>query len=142
MRPARLALAITLPILLMLGECLLAQADDSEAQVDLRVEVVAAPSVSTCCAWPVGWHSAVLNGRLTGMGADSSVKVYFEWGETTAYGSRTRARRMTDTGRFSAVIRGLTPGTTYHFRAVVEGEGSTGYGSDRSFKTRKHWCWW
>ena len=74
------------------------------------------------------------------MGTDSSVDVYFEWGKTTKYGSKTKVRKMTHPGRFSAVIRGLTPGTTYHFRAVAVGE-VTGYGSDKRFKTKRHWWW-
>lgn len=116
----------------------LVQAVDSKAEVELKVEVVPPLSVTTRFAWPVVWHSAVLHGRLTHMGTDSSVDVYFEWGETTDYGSKTKMRRMTHTGRFSAVIRGLTPGTTYHFRAVAEGE-SISYGSDKSFTTMRWW---
>ena len=118
----------------------MAQADDSKAEVKLKVEIVSPVSVTTCCAWPVGYRMALLHGRLTDMGTSSSVDVYFEWGETTDYGSKTRVRRMTHTGRFSAVIHGLTPGTTYHFRAVAE-DGSISYGVDKIFKTRKRWCW-
>jgi len=110
------------------------------AGLTIKWMIVSPLSVATRFAWPVTWHSAVLNGRLTDMGTDSSVGVYFEWGETTDYGSKTKVRRMTHTGRFSAVIHGLTPGTIYHFRAVAEGE-STSYGSDKSFKTKRHWWW-
>lgn len=120
--------------------CSLVQADDSKAEVELKVEVVSPVSVTTRFAWPVGWRSALLHGRLTDMGSASSVNVYFEWGEMKDYGSSTKVRRMTHTGRFSAVIRGLTPGTTYHFSAVAEGE-SISYGADKRFKTKRHWWW-
>ena len=116
----------------------LAQADDSKAEVKLKVKVVPPVSVTTFSAWPVGYRMALLHGRLDDMGTSSSVDIYFEWGETVDYGSRTRVRRMTHPGRFSAVINGLTPGTTYHFRAVAE---VTSYGSDETFSTKKHWWW-
>lgn len=111
---------------------------------ELTIKCIVSPlSVATRFAWPVTWHSAVSHGRLSDMGTASSVNVYFEWGETTGYGSRTRVRRITHTGRFSAVIGGLRPGTTYHFRAVAEAKGMS-YGSDRSFRTKRHWWrpWW
>ena len=117
----------------------LAQAVDSKAEVKLKVKVVSPVSVTTFRAWPVGYRMALLHGRLDDMGTSSSVDVYFEWGETA--GSKTKVRRMTHTGRFSAVIHGLTPGTTYYFRAVAEGE-SISYGSDRNFTTMRWWWWW
>jgi len=119
----------------------LAQAVDSKAEVKLKVKVVSPVLVTTFNAWPVGYRMALLRGRLDDMGTRSSVDVYFEWGETADYGSETKVRRMTHTGRFSAVIHGLTPGTTYHFRAVAESEGISYYGLDRSFTTMR-WWWW
>jgi len=118
----------------------LAQADDSKAEVKLKVKVVSPIRVTTISAWPVGYSMALLHGRLDDMGTSSSVNVYFEWGEKTDYGSMTmtKVRRMTHTGSFSAAIHGLTPGTPYHFRAVAE-DGNT---SDvEEFTTRRHWWW-
>jgi hypothetical protein len=96
------------------------------------------PSVITIAAWPVGPRSAVVWGRLTDMGGAKSVKVYFQWGETTGYGSQTGQQTMKRPGIFIAVITGLTPGTRYHFRTVAVGDG-TSYGFDKSFTTSKWW---
>ncbi len=41
---------------------------------------------------------------------------------------------MTAAGAFSAGLTGLTPATTYHFRAVAVGDG-TDYGADQTFTT-------
>ena len=139
MKLANLLLVITLSLTLILGVCPSVRADDSKAEVDLKVEIVVPPSVTTGFALPgSGW--ALVLGRLTDMGSASSVDVYFEWGETTDYGSTTRVRTVTSPRRFWAIIRGLTPGTTYHFRAVAVGDG-TGYGEDRSFTTIRPWWW-
>jgi hypothetical protein len=92
------------------------------------------PSVFTLFAWPVGSRSAVVWGWLPNMGGASSVKVYFQWGKTTGYGSNTGQQTMRHPGIFIAVITGLTPRTRYHFRAVAVGNG-TSYGRDESFTT-------
>ena len=94
------------------------------------------PSVITIAAWPVGPKSAVVWGWLTDMGGAKSVKVYFQWGKTTVYGSQTGQQTMKHPGIFFAIITGLTPGTRYHFRAVAVGDG-TSYGWDESFTTSK-----
>ena len=60
--------------------------------------------------------------------------VYFEWGLTDGYGDTAQGRRMCGSGSFSASIAGLTPGTTYHFRAVAVGDGVS-VGGDMTFTT-------
>jgi hypothetical protein len=122
--------------------CPAVQADDNEAKVDLKVEVVPPLSVTTKCAYPITASFALLQGELNSLGTASSVSVYFEWGTTTDYGHLTRARTLKMPWPFSAVIIRLTPDTTYHFRAVAESEDGTSYGSDVSFKTRQRWWWW
>ena len=118
------------------------QADDSKAEVELKVNIVAAPSVTTNEATKIKAKRATLNGRLTSLGTASSVAVSFEWGPTTDYGSTTKPRTMTSTGDFRATITGLTPDTTYHFRAKAEGDGTIVYGSELSFTTRTRGRWW
>lgn len=60
------------------------------------------------------------------------IVVYFEWGETDAYGNTTADQTGKVKGDpFTADISGLNPATTYHFRAVVEtSDGETFYGDD------------
>ena len=77
------------------------------------------PTVSTDDASSITTYSATLNGILRGLGTVSSVQVFFEWGPTTDYGAATTAQTMTHTGAFIFTISGLTPATTYHFRAVA-----------------------
>ena len=80
--------------------------------------------------------SATLNGDLVSMGTATSVQVAFEWGLTTAYGNTTTPQTVTGTGAFSATISGLTPGTTYHFRAKASGGGMTAVGDlEKTFTT-------
>lgn len=141
MKLDRLILAILASLVLIALLCPAVQADDNEAEVELKVNIVAAPSVITTAAAPVSTKLAILRGTLTDLGTASTVVVYFEWGETTNYGSRTRPRTMTSPRAFWAIITRLTPGTDYHFRAVAVGD-DTSYGSDVSFKTRKRWWWW
>lgn len=142
MKSDRPILAILASFMLIGSLCPAVQADDEKAEVELRVEIIAPPSVITKDAYPITATSALLHGSLTSLGTASSVVVYFEWGTTTDYGFTTRFRTMTKPRTFRASITGLTPATTYHFRAVAEGEDGTSYGSDVSFKTRKRWWWW
>lgn len=103
-------------------------------RLDYTVGVVV-PTVVTNAATNIGTTTARLNGSLTDMGTASTVTVYFKYGSTTAYGYTTDSVDMTSTGSFWADMSGLSPGTTYHFMAVAEGDGPTQYGDDMSFTT-------
>ncbi len=93
------------------------------------------PSVTTDAASSVGTTSATLNGNLTSLGGSLSAVVSFEWGTTTNYGTPTTGQPLGATGSFHADLTGLSPGTTYHFRAKAEGD-ATVYGGDQSFTTK------
>jgi hypothetical protein len=90
------------------------------------------PSVTTNPAGNVTTSSATLNGYLDSLGTASWVMVSFEWGLTTGYGSETTPGNLTGTGPFADNLSGLSPATTYHFRAKATGNG-TSYGQDGSF---------
>ncbi len=90
-------------------------------------------AVETNAATAVGSDTATLNGNLTSMGGAATVNVSFEWGQTVAYGNTTTVEAQNATGTFSAVLDGLIPATTYHYRAKAE--GSTAYGVDMTFAT-------
>lgn len=75
---------------------------------------------------------ADVRGRLTGFGGAPSVQVYFEYGETAAYGLSTSPETLYATGSFGAGLGGLKEHTTYHYRAVAKGD-KTVYGEDKTF---------
>ncbi|MEA2468992.1 MAG: virginiamycin lyase, partial [Thermoleophilaceae bacterium] len=63
---------------------------------------------------------------------------YFEYGTTTAYGSTTAASSAGSAATSStrtASVSGLTPGTTYHVRAVATNATGTTTGADYTFTT-------
>jgi hypothetical protein len=93
-----------------------------------------APTVATSAATSVAQTTATLNGSLDSLGTAGSVMVYFEWGMTTDYGNPIDVGPQTSGGSFSASLTGLTPNTTYHFRAKAVGDG-TNYGVDMIFTT-------
>ncbi|MDO8578463.1 MAG: hypothetical protein Q7R50_04715, partial [Dehalococcoidales bacterium] len=95
---------------------------------------VTPPSVTTNAANSITTGGATLNGNLSSLGTASSVGVSFQYGTTTSYGSTTPVQTKTTTGTFNSVLSGLTPGTTYHYRAVATGDG-TSYGLDQTFTT-------
>ncbi|MFA4837732.1 MAG: Ig-like domain-containing protein, partial [Dehalococcoidia bacterium] len=92
------------------------------------------PAVITNPATRIKPDSAVLNGRLDNPGTAASVSVSFEWGLTAAYGNSTPAQPMAKRGDFEALISGLAPSQTYHFRAKAVGDGTI-FGADRTFTT-------
>ncbi len=94
------------------------------------------PSVETNHATNMGIASVTLNGDLTSIGTAGDVKVRFEWGISTGSYTETTANQvMTSAGAFSADLSGLTPGTTYYYRAKAHGSGAPVYGEGKSFTT-------
>jgi hypothetical protein len=93
------------------------------------------PVVTTNPATNVTASSARLNGTLDPHGL--STTVYFEYGTTASYGSRTPDQIKTgnDYQNVLAPILGLTAGTTYHFRIVASNTAGTTYATDRTLTT-------
>ena len=102
------------------------------ATLDLNVPATP-PSLSTSAASSITTKSATLNGVLNSLGTALSASVFFEWGTTEAYGN-TIALSISQAGAFKADLSGLNQATTYHFRTVAEGDG-TSYGFSQSFTT-------
>ena len=92
------------------------------------------PLVNSGEALAVTPNSATLYGNLANAG-NSPTNVYFEYGTTSSYGSSTPLQNMSDAGPFSALLTGLSPDTTYHFRAVAYNEGGNVKGTGISFTT-------
>ena len=93
------------------------------------------PAADTLNATPLGYNSADLQGRVEAKGV--STTVYFEYGTTSAYGQRSVERSLDEVGsdEMSAIVGGLTPNTTYHFRVVASNSFGTSYGADQTFST-------
>jgi phosphodiesterase/alkaline phosphatase D-like protein len=97
-----------------------------------------APSVTTNDATNFAMTSATLNGELASLGTAGSATVSFVWGTAAgAYTQTTANQSRTITGAFSADLAAgsLTPGTTYYYRAVADGDGPPVYGVEKTFTT-------
>jgi len=83
--------------------------------------------------------SAKLNGFFEGNGEETTY--YFEYGPTMSYGSKfptsgeLTAGKPVGAATFSAVVSGLKPETTYHFRAVATNGLGVSPGKDAQFTT-------
>ena len=102
---------------------------------DFKADSVPLPQVTTNPASNVESTYATLNGYLSDLGGSGSCDVWFEWGTTTNYGHTTSLQTRYSCGSFYDNIIGLTPETTYHFRAVASSSAGTAYGDDVTFYT-------
>jgi hypothetical protein len=115
--------------------------DDPEHPVtgtERTFTTIAKPLVSTGAVRNTTADSATLLGRVDAN--RSPTTWWFEYGPTTAYGSRTPDAEP-QTGSYShavsAVIAGLAPGQLYHFRLVAENGAGVTAGGDRPFRTQR-----
>jgi hypothetical protein len=84
---------------------------------------------------------ATLKASFEGNGEET--KYYFEWGTTTAYGTRSAVPPGESAGSptfppatpLSYALSGLLPDTLYHYRVVAENGLGISPGQDRTFKT-------
>ena len=94
------------------------------------------PSAVTGASSSVGPTSATLSGTVNPQ--DRSTGWWFEYGTSTAYGSRT-AEQNAGSGvgdvPVSVTVAGLTPGTTFHYRLVVRNASGAAFGADATFAT-------
>ncbi len=97
---------------------------------------MAPPAAATLTPGTTTESSAQLNGTVDPNGTATSYD--FQWGATTAYGNTTPAN---STGNGStalavnAVISGLSPSTTYHYRLTATNFNGTVYGADQTLTT-------
>jgi len=100
---------------------------------DLR-PLYPAPQVTTDPATEVGLVAAALNGILDDDGG-MACGCWFEWGLDTSYGNATPPISKTTGEKFSQILEGLIPETTYHFRALASNIFGISHGADRKFRT-------
>lgn len=74
-------------------------------------------------------------GELTDTGGDEITNVWFEYGTTTSYGHKTGEKILTQSGIYCITITGLTPFTTYNYRAAARNSVDTSFGQNKSFTT-------
>ncbi|HEX4518909.1 MAG TPA: fibronectin type III domain-containing protein [Gaiellaceae bacterium] len=92
------------------------------------------PAVVTAPASSVGTGTATLNGSVNPNGRATAY--FFEYGKTTAYGSKTpvaNAGSGTAPTNVSAAVSGLSAGQVYHFRLDATSDTGTVQGADMSF---------
>jgi hypothetical protein len=97
---------------------------------------VTPPAVATGSATVITATGATLNGTVNPHGATTTA--YFQWGTTASYGSSTAPQNVgsgTSASGVSAILTGLSPITTYHYRIVATNSAGTTYGSDMTFTT-------
>ncbi|MEZ5101849.1 MAG: hypothetical protein R3C15_19035 [Thermoleophilia bacterium] len=111
-------------------------ADGATGQQKLFARALQPEAVTTNDATGIGTDQATLNGVANPAGGP--VRVLFELGPTTAYGTATAAQRLgpsVGAAAFAALATSLTPGQLVHFRAVAQSDFATVVGADRTFTT-------
>jgi phosphodiesterase/alkaline phosphatase D-like protein len=97
---------------------------------------IASPAVTTRPASAIRDTTATLNGAVNPLG--QSTNAYFEYGTSTSYGTKSAVKSLGSGKSSSNVaigVKGLTPGTTYHFRIVAQNATGTTGGNDQTFST-------
>jgi hypothetical protein len=115
---------------------LMAIATTAVAMTAPAIASAAAPTVTTGGAAQVTVTSATLTGTVNPRGLATSY--YFQYGTTTAYGSRTpssAAGNGSTPAAAAAQITGLGSHTKYHYRLIAHNSDGTTAGNDRSFTT-------
>lgn len=93
------------------------------------------PSIQTLSPLQISSDFVTFDGYYDMNGC--SGKTYFEYGTSTSFGSRTSSvsRSSGASGSMTQSISGLSPNTTYYYRAVGENCEGTTRGITKSFKT-------
>jgi hypothetical protein len=100
------------------------------------IRTIHSPPTTTLSADHYNLTSAILHGSADPEGLPTGYR--FEYGTTTAYGSRTPSLEAGEGDQslpVSQAISGLQPATTYHFRLVAQNVTGTRVGEDRHFTT-------
>ncbi len=94
-----------------------------------------APSAVTASATAISVNRATLRGSVNPNGVATSW--YFEYGTTTAYGSKTTPQTIDGSSAkgVSATVSNLPGGTGVHFRLVASSSAGMSLGSDVAFST-------
>lgn len=94
------------------------------------------PAIGVHAARDITRTSAVLSALVNPVGSPTTL--YFEYGPTAAYGSTTAVISIGSglaPANAEAMVTGLLPDSTYHFRAVATNTQGTAQGRDFTFRT-------
>jgi len=75
-------------------------------------------------------------GKVTSLGGDNEVFVWFEYGENISNLSKTREEVKKEAGLFCIKVENLKPCTRYFYRAGVRNQAGTNYGEIKSIETK------
>jgi len=98
-------------------------------------ETTATLTATTMPATNITETGAQLNGYAA-LAPWEKTTVWFEWGETLAFGEQTQSETYWDEYNESKNLTGLKKGTRYYYRIAVIGKGETRYGETLSFTTK------
>ena len=107
------------------------------AGVDRTFSTSVPPGVQTGSAQNVSITTATLTGAVDPK--SRSTTWWFEYGTSTAYGSKTSSQSAgsgSGAKNVSAALKGLVSGATYHYRLVAKSDAGTTTGSDATFQTQ------
>jgi alpha-tubulin suppressor-like RCC1 family protein len=101
--------------------------------------LVASPLQAAVTLPATGITGIAANLRGTASPNNNAVSLRFEFGLDTTYGTSVPATPASASGTITAspnaLVSGLTPGTTYHYRLVATGEHAVIRGADMTFTT-------
>jgi hypothetical protein len=75
-------------------------------------------------------------GKVTSLGGDNEVFVWFEYGENIGNLSKTKEEVKKEAGLFCVRVENLKPCTRYFYRAGVRNQAGTNYGEIKSIETK------
>jgi hypothetical protein len=110
--------------------------DVAELHVARTPASAVGPTADTGGVQGVGTSGATLTGDVTPH--DATTEVAFEYGTSTAYGGTAGADTLAAGNTatpVAAVVHGLEPSTTYHYRVVANTGGHSFPGADETFTT-------
>ena len=96
------------------------------------------PFVMTYSTVQEGDTFAILQGFVDPNGSTNTTR-WFEWGTNSSYFSNTTLKlNQTSSGTFTQTVNGLSPNTTYYYRAVAQNSNGSVYGTVMSFVTNSN----
>ncbi len=93
------------------------------------------PTVLTREPTTIKADAAIIEGQITNDGGDPSGKVWFDYGTSPSFGSRSSTKSFYGRGIFSIRISGLEECTKYYYRSMAENSAGIAFGQGGDFTT-------